>query len=320
MIQDLFKPLMEKKMPPRKRLYKKGTLDLDIVEATPVVWQGRLLRFEWIRPNCAGDGHGYYGADTESGYFRFVDMETGEVASSDFAFGRSYGCAYTEDGVMYAFGSERLDHAHALEVFWSRDLKNWESKEILRVPEEMDTFNSTVCKGKDGYYMMFELKMEKTPGTPWSTLFAFSPDLKNWQLLSDQIAPRPYPSSCPVMRYLPEEDRYYIISLPQLPYHRYMPYIMRTRDFEQFEMGLTNPIMFPDDEDKQVQHPEKFTPQQLDRIYNAPNCNVSDLDICEYQGKTVILYAWGNQLGKEFLAEAAYDGPVDEFLRSFFAD
>ena len=51
----------------------------------------------------------------------------------------------------------------------------------------------------------------------------------------------------------------------------------------------------------------------------AVDCNNSDFDLCDYQGKTVITYSWGNQFGKEFLALAEYDGPSSEFLQSFFA-
>ena len=50
----------------------------------------------------------------------------------------------------------------------------------------------------------------------------------------------------------------------------------------------------------------------------AVNINNSDIDLCEFQGKTVIYYSWGNQQGIEHLAEAVYDGPLADFLRSFF--
>ena len=51
---------------------------------------------------------------------------------------------------------------------------------------------------------------------------------------------------------------------------------------------------------------------------NAVNCNNSDFDLCDYNGKTIITYSWGNQLGKEFLALAEYHGNSREFLQSFF--
>ena len=42
------------------------------------------------------------------------------------------------------------------------------------------------------------------------------------------------------------------------------------------------------------------------------------MDVCEFKGKTYILYSWGNQLGIEFVAQAEYDGSMNEFLMSFY--
>ena len=39
----------------------------------------------------------------------------------------------------------------------------------------------------------------------------------------------------------------------------------------------------------------------------------------EYLGRTVLYYSWGNQHGNEFLAEAWYEGPMADFLHSYFA-
>ena len=109
-----------------------------------------------------------------------------------------------------------------------------------------------------------------------------------------------------------------MVYLEGLPCHRWLPYIVRSRDLLEFELGLVNPIMCFDDDDKIIQRPEEFNQEQIDYITNAVDCNNSDVDFCEYNGKTVILYSWGNQYGKEFLAEASYDGTLQEFLESFF--
>ena len=41
--------IMNGKIPRRKRLRKLGTVKINTVETTPVLWNGRLLRFEWVR-------------------------------------------------------------------------------------------------------------------------------------------------------------------------------------------------------------------------------------------------------------------------------
>ena len=109
-----------------------------------------------------------------------------------------------------------------------------------------------------------------------------------------------------------------MIYLEAMPLHRYVPYIVRTKDLLEFEPSPVNPVLFYGDEDKTLWHPERFTAEQKEKIRTAVNCNNSDVDLCDWQGKTVILYSWGNQYGTEFLAWAEYDGSEREFLESFF--
>src|SRR5207249_5987056 len=68
-------------------------------------------------------------------------------------------------------------------------------------------------------------------------------------------------------------------------------------------------------EDKAIANP-KLTANQRKAVAQAKNINNSDVDLCEFKGRTVIYYSWGNQQGKEFLAEAAYEGTLASFLRS----
>ena len=57
---------------------------------------------------------------------------------------------------------------------------------------------------------------------------------------------------------------------------------------------------------------------QRARVANAVDANNSDIDFCEWQGRLVINYSWGNQQGVEHLAEAVYDGSLAQFLRGWF--
>ena len=64
----------------------------------------------------------------------------------------------------------------------------------------------------------------------------------------------------------------------------------------------------------------ELTAEQRRKVAGALDRNNSDVDFCEFRGRTVIYYSWGNQQGTEFLAEAAYDGSLASFLRGFFPD
>ena len=53
-------------------------------------------------------------------------------------------------------------------------------------------------------------------------------------------------------------------------------------------------------------------------INAALDINNSDMELCEFLGRIIIYYSWGDQLGHEFLAEACYEGTMKEFLQGFF--
>ena len=315
MLKDYNSTLKTARIPTRKRLVKKGTVKINVVETTPVVWQCRLLRFEWLR-NSGWGGRG--GVKREVGCYHFVDMAT-EESTGEFAFDHAFGCCYTENGKMYVHGNRGNGGGNVLDTFVSDDLVNWEMSEAVRLPEEINIYNTSVCKGDDRYIMAIEIGgKHKTVGEPFTIVFAESQDLINWQMLDmmEYSYSRDRYTACPCIRYY--DGQYYIVYLEGAPCHRWIPYIVRTPDLKNFELGVTNPVMYPSDEDKLLYHPENFTEEEKDYIEHAVDCNNSDFDICDYEGKAVITYSWGNQYGKEFLALAEYDGSEEEFLKSFF--
>jgi hypothetical protein len=62
----------------------------------------------------------------------------------------------------------------------------------------------------------------------------------------------------------------------------------------------------------------KLTSEQRKAVARATDINNSDVDLCEFRRKTIIYYSWGNQQGKEFLAEAVYEGTLADLFRGFF--
>ncbi|MBE6691392.1 MAG: hypothetical protein E7590_08985 [Ruminococcaceae bacterium] len=315
MLQNYNDTIKQARIPRRKRLKKLGTVKLNTVETTPVVWQDRLLRFEWVR-NATWGAPG--GIDREVGYYHFVDMET-ETPVCQFAADHSFGCCYAENGKMYVHGVRGGGGGNVLDTFVSSDLQSWESSVALTFPDDICLYNTSVCKGDGRYVMAIEIG-GKNPavGKPFTCVFAESTDLLHWSMLDmmEYSYSRDRYTACPCIRYV--DGYYYMIYLEGAPCHRWIPYIVRSRDLKTFELGVTNPVMWPDDADKQVICPERFTAEELDYMEHAVDCNNSDFDLCDYQGKTVITYSWGNQYGKEFLALAEYDGSSEAFLKSFF--
>ena len=121
-----------------------------------------------------------------------------------------------------------------------------------------------------------------------------------------------------MLRYLPSDDYYYMICLEALPLVRYAPYIYRTKDFMTWEIGLHNPVLWISEEDHMIKEGSVFSEEDQQKIKTYLNINNCDLDICECDGKTWIVYATGDQLGDGYGCMAVYDGTMEQFLQNFF--
>jgi len=300
-------PASAKTRPAKPVIKKLGTIDCDMVETTPVVWKGRLYRFEYVRER-------HWDNKTGKSYFRFIDVQKDEP-TPPFAVGYHLGSAHVEGETMYVFGVNAWD-GDTIQVFWSKDLKTWSERTALKLPG-WGLFNNSVCKGPDRYIMAFEVgRPPEVVGCPFTTRFAESQDLIHWKLIGEEsVYTKDRYSACPTIRWL--DGYYYMIYLEAKPGPTYEPYIVRTRDLIHWELSPLNPILRHGVEDKLIGNP-KLTPAQRDHIAKAVNINNCDVDLCEFQGRTIICYCWGNQQGTEFLAHAVYEGTLKSFLQGFF--
>ncbi len=295
--------------PRRPEIRKLGTIDLDMVEATPVVFEGRLYRFEYVRK-------GYKANATGDSYFRFIDAATGE-ATPAFARGHHLGCAYADGGSLWAFGVDQWDGTKVV-AFRSTDLKTWEAYQALELPG-WGLFNTSVCKAGDRHIMAIEVgRPPEVVGVPFTARFAESTDLKTWKLLpEDRVFTKERYSACPTIRFL--DGLFYMAYLETRPGPSYETHIVRSRDLIHWEASPFNPVLAASEDDRRIANP-KLTPEQRAKIAGEVDRNNSDIDFCEFRGRTIISYSWGDQQGTEFLSEAVHDGPLESFLRGFFPD
>lgn len=298
----------------RPVIRKLGAIDTMMAEVTPLVYKGRLVRFETV---SVRNMRNTLGRD----YCRIRDALTGEC-SKPFGFGCYYGSAYTQDDTIYAFaaGNDGDFGSPRIKMLWSDDLEHWNEKIVLDMPGWL-FFNTSVCRSPEGKYVMAIEAGEPldTVGIPFTTFFAESDDLFHWEMmpLECNFSKLRY-TACPVSRYA-DDGYYYMINTLSLPFARYAPYISRTRNFKDWEIGLHNPVWFWDDEDCRPKPGVQFTPAELEHITKGLSINNCDVDLCEFCGYTYITYATGDQLGfNGALCEAIYDGPLNEFLKSFF--
>ncbi len=299
------------------------------VEQTPVIFRGEPVMVESM------DADGVCPCQ----YIRARNLRTGEVSPP---FGKEYyfASAFAEGDTLYAFATSRFDDkpltmyqsddpsewhdprgGHTVRMFTTKDVKHWDEKDILCCPDRR-LWNTSVCKGDGKYVMAIEVKSDgihTVPqiGRPFTSFFAESTDLQNWRMMPDDMS---YTASrynaCPALRY--SKGWYYMICLEALPCVRYAPYIYRTKNFCDWEVGFHNPMMMWSDEDRKPHPDSSFGAEDLELLETGLNINCSDLDLFEYGGKTHIYYANGDQMSYAFMCEAIYDGPLDEFLESFF--
>ena len=290
----------------KPQIEKLGTIDCDLVETTPVVFKGRLYRFEYVRakypPNTTGDS-----------YSRFVDHETGEP-SAPFAHGYHMGNVFVEDDTLYVTETNHWD-GERVDIFMSRDMEHWESWNALDLPG-YGIFNTSLCKAEDQYVLMFEVgKPEEVAGVRFTARFATSRDLRDWELTPPECTYSKDRYTAPhCLRYL---DGYYYNFYLEAIDGGYEQYVVRSKDLIQWEQSPLNPVLKASDDDRRIANPD-LTPEQRERIETAENLNNSDIDFCEFRGELVINYSWGNQRGVEHLAEARYKGTLREFLLGWF--
>src|SRR5436190_4647839 len=294
----------------RPLIQKRGTIDCDMVETTPIVFHERLYRVEYVRERYTHKADG-----EKASYFRAIDVATGK-ATPPFARGYHLCSAYVEGDTVYVFGVEKWG-ADKIACFKSNDLQTWQSENAISLPK-WEIFNTSVCKGPDRYIMAIEVGgPPEVAGVPFTIRFAESRDLKTWKLLGDEyVYAKDRYTSCPTLRFV--DGDFYLLYCEALPGPEYPTYLLRSTDLLHWESSPLNPMMKLSPEDQQVSAHASLTDEERTRIAKAKNVCNSDVDLCEFDGHVVIYYCWGNQTGIEHLAEARYDGKLKQFYQGFF--
>jgi alpha-L-fucosidase len=291
----------------RPVIRKLGTIDTDIVETTPVVFRGRLYRLEYVRST-------YPANKTGNSYFRFIDVQSGRSTPA-FAAGYDLGCAVVDQNSIWVFGVKEWD-GDIIASFHSSDLEHWERMDALKLPG-WGLFNTSVCQAEKRFIMAIEVgRPPSVVGVRFTNRFAESTDLVHWKLLpEDRVFTKERYSACPSIRYL--DGQFYMTYLEAKPGPSYETHIVRSKDLILWQASPLNPVLRASPDDKTIANPN-LTDAQRKKIAAADDLNNSDADFCEFGGRTIILYSWGNQQGTEFLAEGVYEGRLASFLKAYF--
>ena len=231
----------------RPLIRKLGTVDLDLVETTPVVFQGRPWRFEWVRW-CEDGPSRYWDNRRRTNHFRFRDTVTGEVTPA-FADGHEFGSAYVDGDTMVVTGTQGRSAIH---LFPSRDLVRWEQREVLVNPR-YGVFNTSLCRAGDGYVLMFEIdRPAEEAGVAFTARFLRSPDLRAWNLTPPECRHAPDRYAAPhALRW--HDGWFYNFYLEA--HQGYEMRVVRSRDLINWESSPLNQVLRVTAADRIVANP-----------------------------------------------------------------
>ncbi len=261
------------------------------MEATPIVYRGQQILFESYR--TPGDA-GYL---LDEMYLALRELNGDQVLST-FAQGFSFGTAFVDGDTLRVFASEGTsDWFHDIYQFSTTDMQHWTKTLAVARSGNEHLLNSSVTQDEQGYLMAYET----TDPVAFCFKFARSTDLVNWQKLSVPAFAGPNGnqySACPTIRY--SGDYYYALYLGETQVigaqRGWATFIARSKNLIDWQYGLT-PVL---------------TPAENEGVNN------SDPDLFEVDGKTYVYYSDGDQATWGNLRCAVYDGPMSEFLASYF--
>ncbi len=263
------------------------------MENTPVLFNSRLLMVGNYRP---GGAH----AKGKDAYLYIDDLRTGEEVVR-FGAGHTFVSAFVNGNELNVFAQEFSDFGHIMNSYGidrltTTDLKNWETEKVLVPDAGEQLFNSSVCCDDKGYLMAYECIKLK----PYTVCFKFarSIDLSKWEKIPGLAftGENDY-SACPVIRYF--KPYYYVIYLHQAVAGQagWNSYLIRSKDLANWELSPYNPIL---------------------EAGEGEGNNNSDVDILEYEGRTYLYYAIGDQETWLTVRVAMYDGMEKAFFESHF--
>ena len=262
------------------------------MENTPFLFDSKLMLVANHRPGGAD-------AKGEDAYLYIDDLRTGQEVAR-FGKGHSFVSAYVNGPELNVFALEfsnfgKIMKSKGINRFVTTDLKTWKQEVAIHPEGAEHLFNSSVCKDDKGYVMAYE--SDKPVGFCFK--FARSKDLSDWEKIPGLVftgETREY-SACPVIRYI--NSWYYVIYLhkPIAGRNGWISYMARSRDLVDWELSPFNPVL---------------------EAEAGEGKNNSDVDLIEYQGKTYLYYATGDQETWSTIRVAMYDGSEKNFFESYF--
>jgi alpha-L-fucosidase len=280
-------------------------------EVTPFVFNGRLCRLENMMRFADFEGKEPQYRYHEDG-FRIRDLATDRILSIPL-LNHYFAIAYVWDGRVYVVAGDYEDRPwwnirHTI-MICSDDLITWTKPRIIMEAQgEEQLFNYALCRARGKFYLLYETNDSRWPA--FTMRFCESDDLVTWRKMPEKyIYGTDKYTGGPALYYDGQEDVFYLLYVNAVGKNRYDNRIARSRDLITWQDAPDDrPIVSPDP--KRIINDKKWP--------GVKECSASDLEMCEFNGKTYLYWINGDQQGASSGWESIYDGPMNKFLRTFF--
>ncbi|WP_353197610.1 hypothetical protein [Parapedobacter defluvii] len=291
-------------------IQKQGRLGSPLVEVTPFVFKERLYLLEnnqrfW---DVEGAKPGYFFHEDE---VRIRDVETGELVTTALT-NHAFGTALVWNDTVYVFaGNYGKDkpwrQITSITMTASGDLKNWtEPVTVFEASGNEYFFNTAVARGADGFALLYETNDPTWP--PFTFRYVKSADLRNWEEIPGAVYGIDKYVGGPALYY--EGDWYYTLYLDNIS-TGWVTRIARSKDLVSWE-------------DAKPERPfVAFDTTHMDIPLLDPTIrenNASDVELCYFNGKSVLYFTGSDQSTAGDLQWATFDGTPKELFEYFFED
>lgn len=296
-------------------LVKKGVIRQEGSEITPFVFRDKFYLLENFKRAENSPGTPLMEMFHEDG-FRVRDVEKNAVISVPL-MNHYFATAFVWEDRVYAFcGDYGWDqpwwHIKKYKMLYSDDLITWSKPEvIIEANPTENLFNNGVCWDNNRFIMLIETDDPRWP--KFTFKFYESKDLKNWTLIPNALYGTDKYVGGPAIYYC--GDYYYVLYVDHVGANAkgvncYNTKITRSKDLITWEDASAERVFMDYCPDHEI------NPTHYPGIMEA---NASDVELCEWQGRTLAYFNGGDQMNCGDVQIAEFNGTIPELLSSFFA-
>jgi alpha-L-fucosidase len=291
-------------------IVKQGRLGSPLVETSPFVFKGKLYllennqRFWDVKGAKPGD---FFHEDE----VRIKDVKSGKRVTTVLK-NHGFGTAFVWKDSLFVFAGnygagKSWRKMTEITMTATADLITWTKPvTVLKANKNEYFFNTAVTRGKDTFVLLYETNDPEWK--PFSFRYEESDDLRNWKEIPDAIYGKDKYVGGPALYY--QDSWYYTLYLEALK-KGYETRITRSRDLLNWEDA-------PKDRPFITFEPtHKNIPLLSPEITES---NASDVELCYFQGKTILYFTGSDQTTAGDLQSAVYMGTPAQLFEHFYKD